>query len=246
MDMNSKDDELRAGLYLLPVPLAPEATDTIPSRVHQILLQIRHFIVERTRTARRFIRKMAPDCVIDELEFAELDKHRDSNDYHRLLAPALEGKPVALLSEAGCPVIADPGSRLIATAHEMGIAVFPLVGPSSVLLALMASGMSGQAFCFHGYLPAKRNLLAEALRRLERNSARHGQTQIFIEAPYRNHQVLEEALKVLAPTTRLAVAADLTAPQETIRSATIKAWRTAPPLHLHKRPAVFVLSATAG
>lgn len=230
-------------LYLLPCPLGEGAMDSIPDQVRQRMSLLRVFVVERVKTARQFIRKAAPELVIDELEFLELNKHTEPEGLRELLQPLLKGRDVGLLSEAGCPGVADPGAALVRLAHEAFIQVVPLVGPSSILLALMASGMNGQSFCFHGYLPAKKPELARELKRLEDAARRLHQTQLFIETPYRNNSLMETALEVLGSNTRLGVACDLTLPTEYIRVQTPSRWKEEPLPDLHKRPTVFMLGA---
>lgn len=230
-------------LYLIPAPLGEEAVHTLPAYVVDILHQLHYFIAERAKTARHFIKRTDPVKAFDELTFFELNKRTRPEELPGFLAPALAGHDVGLLSEAGCPGVADPGARIVAMAHREGIAVVPLVGPSSILLALMASGMNGQNFCFHGYLSPKRPHLAKDLRRLEQLSIRYRQTQILIETPYRNQQLIETALQVLSPATRFGIAADLTLPTEYIRTRSVQEWREAPPADLHKRPAIFLLDA---
>jgi len=229
-------------LYLIPVPIASDALHTLAPEVVTVLHTTAHFIVESARTARRFIKTTQPPYQIDSLHIVELNKHAPDSP-ELLLRPLIAGHNVGILSEAGCPGIADPGSALVQYAHRAGIKVVPLTGPSSVLLALMASGLNGQRFQFHGYLSPKRDQLATELKQLEDLSRRDTATQIFIETPYRNTQVLETALRLLAETTLLSIAVDLTSPGEWIRTLEIRAWRTCAIPNLHKRPAVFCLSA---
>ena len=232
---------MKAQLYLLPVPLSETDIHTIPEYNRRIMGQIQFFIVERVRTARRFIRKLAPEVVIDDLTFFELNKRTTPGDLQQMLTPIRQGHDVGLMSEAGCPGVADPGALIVAMAHEADIVVHPLVGPSSILLALMGSGMNGQAFSFHGYLPAKKEQLIPALRKLEQLARRQKAAQIFIETPYRNQQILTQAMAVLSTNTRLTIAADLTMPTQFIQTKTIAQWGENPPGDLHKRPVVFVL-----
>lgn len=228
-------------LYLIPAPLGEESVHTIPAYVLDHLHRLDVFIAERAKTARRFIKQTDPVKPFSELHFFELNKRTGIAERNTFLDPAEEGRDIGLLSEAGCPGVADPGAGIVDMAHRKGIEVVPLVGPSSILLVLMASGMSGQQFCFHGYLSPKRPQLAKDLKRLEQQSARFSQTQIFIETPYRNQQVLEQAMAVLNNKTRFCAAADLTTPQEWIRSAPIFEWKQQPLPDLHKRPAIFCL-----
>jgi len=230
-------------LYLLPVPLSETDIETIPQYNREIMGQIKFFIVERTRTARRFIRKLAPDVVIDDLTFFELNKRTSQDELNEMLKPLQQGHHVGLMSEAGCPGIADPGAIIVSMAHEAGIIVNPLVGPSSILLALMGSGMNGQSFSFHGYLPAKKDQLSPILRKLEQTSKQTGAAQIFIETPYRNQQIINQSLSSLSANTKLTIAADLTTKNQYIVTKTMAQWKKSPPKDLHKRPVVFVLQA---
>jgi len=232
-----------AQLYLLPVPLSETDIQTIPQYNREIIGQIKFFIVERTRTARRFIRKLAPEVVIDDLTFFELNKRTTSDELAQMLAPIRQGHSVGLMSEAGCPGVADPGAIIVAMAHEASVIVNPLVGPSSILLALMGSGMNGQSFSFHGYLPAKKEQLAPVLRKLEQVSQQTHAAQIFIETPYRNQQIITQSILSLSANTKLTIAADLTTPNQYIVTKSIGQWKKSPPSDLHKRPVVFVLQA---
>ncbi|MDX1476263.1 MAG: SAM-dependent methyltransferase [Saprospiraceae bacterium] len=232
----------RGALILIPVPIAPGNLPSLPAEVIAAIHRLRFFIVENARTARRLIKSTNPPYRINELTILEL-RYETSFDLEQLLRPALEGHDVGLMSEAGCPAIADPGAHVVRHAHEQGIEVKPLVGPSSIILALMASGMNGQRFCFLGYLTPKRDKLPGVLRRLESESRRTRTTQIFIEAPYRNQQIYTACLETLSPETLLCVARDLTDPDEYVVTATVAAWRKAGTPDLHKRPAIFLLYA---
>ncbi len=232
-----------AQLYLLPVPLSETNVETIPQYNREIIGQIKFFIVERTRTARRFIRKLAPKVVIDDLTFFELNKRTTPDELAQMLHPIRQGHNVGLMSEAGCPGVADPGAIIVSMAHKAGIIVNPLVGPSSLLLALMGSGMNGQSFSFHGYLPAKKELLVPVLRKLEQVSRQTGAAQIFIETPYRNQQIITQSILSLSANTQLTIAADLTTPTQYILTKTMAQWKKNPPDDLHKRPVVFILQA---
>jgi len=199
------------------------------------------FIVERAKTARHFIKSMEPRLPISDLEIFELDKH-DSQAASRAFQAAFKtGKDIGVLSEAGCPGVADPGALIVKYAHQRGLQVIPLVGPSSILLALMASGLNGQNFAFQGYLPAKKPELAKALKHLESTAKKQGQTQLFIEAPYRNRSVIETAFKQLSPNTLFCIASDLTLPTEYIKTKTIKEWKIEELPDLHKRPTIFLI-----
>jgi 16S rRNA (cytidine1402-2'-O)-methyltransferase len=228
-------------LYLIPVPIADDALHTLPEQVQEVARGLDFFIVERAKTARHFLKSIGIKRPLPEVEVVEIDERQANIATNALRAAHQQGRSVGLLSEAGCPGVADPGADVVATAHAIGMRVVPLVGPSSLLLALMASGMNGQQFAFHGYLPAKRPELARELRRLEQVADRTGQTQLFIETPYRSQMVIEVALESLLPDTRLAVAQDLTGQAELIRSAPVRDWKKGPPPTLQKLPAVFLL-----
>lgn len=228
-------------LFLFPTPLHDEAITTIPKYVLDQLHQIDTFIAERAKTARRFLKSSGTPIPLQEMEMYELGKYTKPQEWQTYLKAAHEGTNIGLLSEAGCPGVADPGAEIVKLAHEQDIEVIPFVGPSSILLALMASGMNGQQFCFNGYLPPKKNLLASALKKLEQQAIRAQQTQLFIETPYRNHQLLETAFQTLSPQTRFCIACDLTAPTEWIKTKKIAAWNETTVPDLHKRPAIFLL-----
>lgn len=232
-------------LYLIPTPLgegAPEAV--LPAPVLALLPQIRRFVVEEVRTARRFLSSAGLKGHISELEFHELNEHTKPAEVEALLSLFADGAPVGLLSEAGLPAVADPGAQLVALCHRHGIEVVPLVGPSSLMLALMASGLNGQSFAFVGYIPAKTEERRAALRRLEKQSAAARQSQILIETPYRNDSLLADMLQCLSGSTRLCIAANLTCPDAFIRTRSIAEWKKDPPL-IGKRPCVFILLSEA-
>lgn len=230
-------------LYLIPTPLG---TSDTPSLLAHELAQISHltdFIVETEKVARAHLKHMV-STPIRELNLQTLNEHTPSQALAALLQPLREGRDMGLISDAGCPAIADPGANAVALAHREGFAVQPLVGASSIVLALMASGANGQSFAFKGYLPADQAGRTGSLKSLETRSRQAGETQIFIETPYRNDAMLADALTVLQPETRLCVACDLTLPTQLIISQTIEKWRKLPELpHLKKRPAIFVLHA---
>jgi 16S rRNA (cytidine1402-2'-O)-methyltransferase len=230
-------------LYLLPTPLGEEEVHTIPSYVVEVLHRLDFFIAERAKTARHFIKKTNPVKPFSALTFFELNKRTTPAELGSFLDPCMEGHDMGILSEAGCPGVADPGARIVAMAHEKGIVVEPMVGPSSILLALMASGMNGQQFCFNGYLSPKKPQLAKELKRLEQLSAKLKQTQLFIETPYRNMGLIETALSTLAPKTQFCIAADLTLPTEYVVTKTIAQWKSTKIPDLHKHPAIFLLYA---
>lgn len=230
-------------LYLLPVPLGEDAWHTIPEYVSTIIHELDAFVVERAKTARHFLKASGFPRAFDDCLFFELNKRTEAHEIPGFLAPTKEGRSVGLLSEAGVPAVADPGSKLVLAAHKQGIEVVPLVGPSSILLALMGAGMNGQSFAFKGYLSVKRPQLGRDLKQLEKHAHRSGETQIFIETPYRNQSVLETALQVLEPQTLFSIAVDITLPTQWIKTMAIKDWRKIEVPNLHKRPAVFVIGS---
>ena len=230
-------------LYLIPCPLGENAGHTIPPYVVEILHGLEVFIAERAKTARHFIKTTSPVKPFSDLHFYELNKRTTPEELATFLDDAMDGKDVGLLSEAGCPGVADPGAVIVAMAHQKGIEVVPLVGPSSILLALMGAGMNGQSFAFHGYLPVKKPELTKELKRLEQLSGRLQQTQIFIETPYRSNSMLTELLNTLGPNTKVAVATDLTLPTQYIQSKKVRNWKGEKLPDLHKRPTVFLVEA---
>ena len=233
-----------ANLYLIPTTLGESDTaHVIPSDVSAIVKNIKYFIVENIRTARRYLRKLDPHLNIDELQFFELNQHTDGRIIETYLNPISEGFDMGIISEAGCPGIADPGAEVVKYAHIHHIRVIPLVGPSSILLSLMASGMNGQNFAFIGYIPVKPSERIKAIKEIERKSGIENQTQIFIEAPYRNNPLLTDLIKSLNEQTRLCVACDLTLETEFIKSQTVAQWRKEIP-DLNKRPAIFLVLAS--
>ncbi len=237
-------------LYLIPVPIAENALHTIPPYVQDIARRLEVFIVERAKTARHFIKSIGPERPLPELVVVEMPQHEtdvankrgsDDNEAETTFLQAIAaGKDVGLLSEAGCPGVADPGAHIVALAHRKGVKVVPLVGPSSLLMALMASGMNGQKFAFHGYLSAKRPELAADLRRLENLARQQNQTQLFIETPYRSQMVLDVALETLQPTTVFGLAQDLSGAAELVRSLPVRDWKKEKPV-LGKLPCVFMM-----
>ncbi|NWK78762.1 SAM-dependent methyltransferase [Aquitalea sp. LB_tupeE] len=229
-------------LFLIPAPLGDESIAWLPAAEAAKVLHIRHFVVEAEKTARKHLKALGVSTPIRELAMNTLNEHTKPADVAALLAPLLAGEDVGLISEAGCPAVADPGAQLVALAHERGIRVAPLIGPSSILLALMASGANGQCFAFHGYLPVDAAEKAKVVKELEQRSRQRNETQVFIETPYRNNALLQQLRETLAPSTRLAVACDLTLPTETIVSRLVKDWPQEAP-DFHKRPAIFILHA---
>lgn len=229
-------------LYLIPSPLgATPAQVVLPQHAIDVARRLTHFVVETPKLARQFLKALAPERPLQSLLLGELNEHTPANRIDALLAPALQGHDLGLLTDAGCPGVADPGAELVAAAHRAGVRVVPLVGPSALLLALMGSGLNGQAFAFHGYLPAKAGLRERALRALDDAVAKSGATQLFIETPYRNEAILGAVLSTCRPATRLCVAIDLSLPSEEFVSRRVGSWRELPPPVLLRRPAIFLL-----
>ena len=231
-------------LYLIPVPLGPGAPqESLPPGVLATLHPLRHFVVEQAKSARAFLKAAGTALPLQELQLAELNEHTRNEALSHLLEPLRAGHDVGLLSEAGCPAVADPGADLVALAQQENIRVVPLIGPSSLLLALMASGLNGQRFSFQGYLPAKEVDRSKALRDLEAESRKRRQTQLFIETPYRNRAMFDAILQHCQGPTRLCVATDLTLPGESIRTLSISQWKKLTPPEIERRPTVFLLLA---
>jgi 16S rRNA (cytidine1402-2'-O)-methyltransferase len=233
-------------LYIIPnlLGIVPPAA-VLPQRTIDVARRLAHFVVETPKLARQFLKTIGTERPLQAIALAELSEHTPANRVAPMLAPALSGEDLGLVSDAGCPGVADPGALLVAAAHRAGVRVVPLVGPSAILLALMAAGMNGQAFAFHGYLPAKPEPRDVALRTLDQAVARTGATQIFIETPYRNDALLDAVLANCRPSLCLCAAADLTLPTELVISHPVAAWRAAPKVTLGKRPAVFLLGQAA-
>lgn len=229
-------------LYLIPTPIAENALHTIPPYAQEIARGLEIFIAEKAKTARHFIKSLGPPKPLQEFIFTELTDNQYFVEAEKTFLEALNaGKDVGLLSEAGCPGVADPGAAIVALAHKKGVRVVPLAGPSSLMLALMASGMNGQRFTFHGYLSPKRPELAQDLRRLESIARQYDQTQIFIETPYRSQMVLEVALEALQADTLFGVAQDLTGAGEMVRTLPVREWKRLGKKELGKLPAVFLV-----
>lgn len=229
-------------LYLIPSPLGEtDPSLVIPQETLQTLRRLKTFVVENTRSARRYLSDAGLKGQIAGLEFHELNEHSGAADAEALL-PLFEKGDVGLISEAGLPAVADPGASLVSLCHRRGIRVIPLSGPSSLMLALMASGLDGQSFAFRGYLPAKTDERRSAIRRVEKDSASLRQTQIFIETPYRNDSLLKDLLDCLSPATLLCTAADLTLPDSFVRTCSVAQWRK-DPVTIGKRPCVFLILA---
>lgn len=228
-------------LYLIPVPLADEAIGrSLTPYLTETINQISEYIVENEKTARRWLRECGLKTPQNQLTIHDYGKHNRKESVAPFFTGLLAGKDVGLMSEAGCPGIADPGADIVAEAHRKGIKVVPLVGPSSILLALMASGFNGQSFTFHGYLPIDKGDRAKKIKDLEAQAERFKQTQLFIETPFRNNPMLEEILRSCKPNTRLCIACNLTAADELVKTQTIAAWRKSPP-DLHKKPCIFLI-----
>jgi len=228
-------------LYLIPTSLGDCSFDHIlPAYNTELVTRLKHFIVEDIRTARRFLKKMDPSIDIDSLTFFILNQHTTPEELSDFLKPMFVGNDMGVLSEAGCPAIADPGADVVAMAQNYNFTVVPLVGPSSILLSLMASGFNGQSFAFVGYLPIQPADRAKMLRKLETRAYNENQSQIFIETPYRNMKMLEEILQTCQPNTRLCIAVDITLETEFIKTKTVKEWKNQLP-DLNKRPCIFLL-----
>lgn len=229
-------------LYLIPCTLGDTPADQVlPQHVISVARKLQHFVVEQPKTARQFLSALKPEQPIQALHFATLNEHTAANELPELLAPLLAGHDVGIISEAGCPGIADPGANLVHLAHRNGIRVVPLVGPSSILLALMASGLDGQCFAFHGYLPIAETDRKRAIATLETESIKRKQTQLFIETPYRNDRMFSALLAQCRPETLLCVATDITLPSEQIQTRSIAQWKSQPIPQLNKRPSLFLL-----
>lgn len=230
-----------ATLYLIPVTLGESSIERVlPSENHTFILNIKHFIVEDVRSARRFLKKVDKEINIDELTFYILNQHTSPTQLSSFLNPMKQGLDMGVISEAGCPAIADPGADIVRIAQENNYHVVPLVGPSSILLSLMASGFNGQSFAFVGYLPIQAADRAKALRKLESRVYAENQTQIFIETPYRNLKMLEDILQNCQPQTRLCIAADITLETEFIKTKTVKEWKKEKP-DIDKKPCIFLI-----
>lgn len=239
----SKIENMQGKILLIPITLGDsDLSAVIPSDVQILTKNIKHYIVENERTARRFLKKTDKSVVIEDITFYLMDKHTKDEEYIKYFNSIYDGFDIGVMSEAGCPGIADPGAEVVRIAHQKGIRVVPLVGPSSILLALISSGMNGQNFAFNGYLPINPSDRTNAIKNLENRSKRENQTQIFIETPFRNSKFLEELLKTCLPTTRLCIAADITLETEYIKTQSCADWKKKLP-DLNKRPAIFLIHA---
>lgn len=233
---------MEAALYLIPTTLGDtEIERVIPEYNRRIISAIKYFIVENVRSARRFLKKIDRAIDIDKLTFFVLDEHTDVTKIEPFLAPLETGSAIGVLSEAGCPAVADPGAAIVALAHKKSFRITPLVGPSSIIMALMASGFNGQNFAFNGYLPAKPDARVQRIKQLENRVYKENQTQLFIEAPYRNMQLLSSLLSSLKGETKLCIAAGITCSEEYIRTKSVAEWKKSPLPEINKIPAIFLL-----
>lgn len=231
-------------IYMIPCPIAEHESvwEVLPTSNLEVMNTLDYFIVENRRSARRFLSKAGIERKIDELEFVELNEHTTSQqEIERMLRPVVEGRSAGVISEAGVPGVADPGADIVALAHRHGIRVVPLVGPSSILMVMMASGQNGQSFAFNGYIPVKEPERTRAIKNLERKALSEHQAQIFIEAPYRNVKLFDTLRRTLAPKVKLTVAADITARDEYIVTRTVAEWQRSEMPTIEKRPTIFVL-----
>ena len=232
---------MESALYLLPVTLGDTAIEKVlPSHNKEVILGIKHFIVEDVRSARRFLKKVERSINIDELTFYPLNKHTSPEDISGYLKPLQAGESMGVISEAGCPAVADPGADVVAIAQRKNLKVVPLVGPSSIILSVMGSGFNGQSFAFHGYLPIDPNERIKRIKALEGRIYTENQTQLFIETPYRNNKMMEDIVKNCRPTTKLCIAANITCEDEYIKTKTIKEWQGKLP-DLSKIPCIFLI-----
>ena len=232
---------MNQALYLIPNLLGETPVEQVlPAYNHDIIMCIRHFIVEDVRTARRFLKQVDRSIDIDQLTFYTLNKHTKPDEISGMLKPLEEGNPMGVISEAGCPAVADPGADVVAIAQRKGLQVVPLVGPSSIILAVMGSGFNGQSFAFNGYLPIEPDERIKTLKKLEQRAYTENQTQLFIETPYRNAKMMADILKACRPQTHLCIAAGLTTADEFIRTRTVKEWGGHLP-NLDKVPCIFLI-----
>jgi len=236
-----KSVTLTGKLYLIPTTLGESnPNDVLPQTVKRAIEFIDYYIVENEKTARKFIKSIFPEKVQSSLTLSTLNKHTEVSEHSEMIQPCLKGINIGLMSEAGCPGVADPGAAIVKIAHEKGIQVVPLVGPSSILLAMMGSGMNGQSFAFNGYLPIDKSDKKSALKNYENLSHNKNQSQIFIETPYRNNKLLEDFIQILQPNTYLCIASDLTLPTEYIKTMKVSEWKKTK-IDLHNRPTIFII-----
>jgi 16S rRNA (cytidine1402-2'-O)-methyltransferase len=231
---------MAGALYLIPSFLSDDMKDILPSSQMEIVRNLDEFIVEEPKTARQFLKKIGTVHPLPSIVMHTLNEHTAGNEIEEYLATAKTGKSIGLISEAGCPAVADPGSNLIRLAHKLKIPIKPMIGPSSILLALMASGLNGQSFCFHGYLPRDQSQRKKRLIEIEKDAVRKNQSQIFIETPYRNQQLITDVFAVCHPDISFCIASDLTSQRERITTKTISEWRKTQ-IQLDKIPAIFIL-----
>ncbi|NDB02681.1 MAG: SAM-dependent methyltransferase [Flavobacteriaceae bacterium] len=233
----------RGRIYLIPCPLGEvPPNNVLPLSISKVIDSIDHYVVEHEKNARKFIKSICPSKKQSDLQINTINKFTNPTDLPKFIDPCFEGADLGIISDAGCPGVADPGAEIIGLAHEHGIQVIPMVGPSSILLGLMASGLNGQQFAFHGYLPIDKQDRKRTLKQLEKQSQQLQQTQIFIETPYRNNQMLEALIQTLAKKTRLCVACNLGEVDEFIQTKTIDRWKMNP-VDLHKRPCIFLFQS---
>ena len=240
--MESVEQALEKGiLYLIPSPLGENAPmEVLPLTVRKVIEEVTHFIVENEKDARRFIKRINPKKDQSSLQLYPLNKFTSTEEILTYLDPIQEGISMGVISDAGCPGVADPGAEIVKMAHRKDIVVRPLVGPSSILLALMSSGLNGQNFAFNGYLPIDKSKRQKEIKKLEKKSYDYNQSQLFIETPYRNNQLLQDLLKILDRNTEVCVACDISLPKEYIKTFTVRQWKKIK-LDLHKRPAIFII-----
>lgn len=232
---------MQASLFLIPVTLGDtEHRKVLPEYNREVILQLKYFIVENVRTARRFLRKTDPEIVIDNLTFYELNKHTSPEDVAGYLAPLAKGESVGVISEAGCPAVADPGADVVAIAQRKKYKVVPLVGPSSILMSVMGSGFNGQSFAFHGYLPIDASERNATIKKLELRIYSENQTQLFIETPYRNNKLAEDLIQTCKPATKMCIASNITCDDEYIETRPVKEWAGKVP-DLSKKPTIFLI-----
>ena len=233
---------METALYLIPVTLGETpVSQVLPAYNHDVILGIRHFLVENVRSARRLLPMLDDEFPIDDSTFYEMGKHAQADQFASYLKPLQQGQPVGVISEAGCPAVADPGAEVVAMAQHKGFRVIPLVGPSSMIMAVMASGLNGQSFAFNGYLPVDEADRAKKLKALESRAWNESQTQLLIETPYRNRKMFDTILRTLRPQTRLCVAAGITTSDEYIRTHTVQEWKRIQLPDLSKIPAIFLI-----
>lgn len=234
---------MEAALYLIPVTLGETpVAQVLPSYNHEIIMDIRHFVVENLRSARRFLRQTDREFPIDDCTFYEMGKHANEARFASYLTPLRKGLPVGVISEAGCPAVADPGADLVAIAQREGLRVVPLVGPNSMIMAIMGSGMNGQSFAFNGYLPVDAADRSKRIKNIEARAYSEGQSQLFIETPYRNQKMIDTLLSTLRPQTRVCIAAGITTPDEFIRTLHVSEWKKQTLPDLSKIPAFFIIN----